>query len=305
MTTDGNTQEEPIHEEIIEQDINVQVCPICQEPIEVIDMFYHVFHTHPTFLAVWTSLMNPQHSRITNIPSQNIWSNSNNFLYTHVYTNSEPNTQIENITYTMRNNLNSHAINTTHTANTNDYQYNLLNLLNYIAPYTEIIDYPIDDPYEVDDYDFLSDLCDRIGYHTIGVNDINECAPIIDNISSIYDIDKCPICLEEFKYIISLRKINICDHIYCAPCIETWLKNHKTCPVCKQSACTSPDVAFSDHTSNIQNINNFDTQEDIYSDMPDLIDVDDTQYSIYYINRTFRHNINTSETTMTNMEDVD
>jgi len=154
-------------------------------------------------------------------------------------------------------------------------------------------------------------LCDRIGYHTIGVNDINECAPIIDNISSMYDIDKCPICLEEFKYIISLRKINICDHIYCAPCIETWLKNHKTCPVCKQSACTSSDdstdnTGNNENNSNIQNIVNiYNTQEDIYSDMPDLIDVNNTTYSIYYTNYASHASHASHANHITNMEDVD
>ncbi len=76
-------------------------------------------------------------------------------------------------------------------------------------------------------YEFLSELCDRIGYHRQGVRNIDEVTeyvfPSEDNMTT------CPICLDD---VIVGRKMNVCTHAFCATCIEKWLTEHKTCPVC-------------------------------------------------------------------------
>jgi len=101
-------------------------------------------------------------------------------------------------------------------------------------------------------YETLSYLCDSIGYHKIGIEDINRVA------CSYIQTDKkeevCPICLEplgssgagealgnsgavepfnngaEEAVIMQLKH---CKHLFCRPCITLWLKEHTTCPLCK------------------------------------------------------------------------
>ncbi|XP_060085317.1 uncharacterized protein LOC132564702 [Ylistrum balloti] len=43
----------------------------------------------------------------------------------------------------------------------------------------------------------------------------------------------CSICFEE-KGPLSQKKLEKCQHIFCKECIEKHLRNHGTCPVCKQ-----------------------------------------------------------------------
>lgn len=42
--------------------------------------------------------------------------------------------------------------------------------------------------------------------------------------------EKCPICLHTFREQ-EIGRPNICDHSFCAPCIEEWSKNVQTCPI--------------------------------------------------------------------------
>lgn len=85
------------------------------------------------------------------------------------------------------------------------------------------------DPEGIEDmsYEFLSELCDRIGYHRQGIHDVDDVTEYV-----CYDEDAdetCPICLDN---IVLGRKITLCSHSFCTTCIEKWLSEHKTCPVC-------------------------------------------------------------------------
>ena len=46
--------------------------------------------------------------------------------------------------------------------------------------------------------------------------------------TSIEDFIKCPICMEIINNLCDLD----CGHSFCKNCIELWLKNKKTCPIC-------------------------------------------------------------------------
>lgn len=43
-------------------------------------------------------------------------------------------------------------------------------------------------------------------------------------------IEKCPICLHGFREQ-EVGTPNVCEHNYCAPCIDEWSKNVQTCPI--------------------------------------------------------------------------
>lgn len=48
-----------------------------------------------------------------------------------------------------------------------------------------------------------------------------------------YEMKSCPICLEEFQPETKTRRL-VCGHKYCDSCVVNWLKDHFTCPTCRQ-----------------------------------------------------------------------
>ncbi len=42
-------------------------------------------------------------------------------------------------------------------------------------------------------------------------------------------VDGCPVCMDGD---IPQGRRTLCGHVFCAPCIERWLRDHKRCPVC-------------------------------------------------------------------------
>lgn len=86
---------------------------------------------------------------------------------------------------------------------------------------------------EDDEYENLLALCNEIGDHKIGIDDIVKVTTIIDK-SALNSGDTCPICLEEFIEIEDdIYKLNSCNHSYCKECISTWCLENRICPVCK------------------------------------------------------------------------
>ena len=54
--------------------------------------------------------------------------------------------------------------------------------------------------------------------------------------------DNCLICYCPYENPVALR----CGHVFCQPCIDTWLRNRRTCPHCNKPAVTACDVEFKD-----------------------------------------------------------
>lgn len=79
-------------------------------------------------------------------------------------------------------------------------------------------------------YEYLLNLCDSIGYHKVGIRDVDAVAPIV--ITDRNKQDTCTICLEEMSANTLKRKTKTCKHTFCAACLETWLQENKTCPLC-------------------------------------------------------------------------
>ena len=46
---------------------------------------------------------------------------------------------------------------------------------------------------------------------------------------------RCPVCLEEYEAKDVVRVLPACGHAFHAPCIDAWLRQHPTCPVCRAS----------------------------------------------------------------------
>ncbi|XP_052208853.1 E3 ubiquitin-protein ligase Os04g0590900-like [Diospyros lotus] len=50
----------------------------------------------------------------------------------------------------------------------------------------------------------------------------------------------CPVCLSEFQDSESLRLLPKCSHAFHVACIDTWLKSHSNCPLCRANIVPVP-----------------------------------------------------------------
>lgn len=78
-------------------------------------------------------------------------------------------------------------------------------------------------------YEYLSALCDQIGYHKVGCSNVDDVAPIVQ---AETESTRCAICLEDLDGTVPVRQIHVCQHLFCKDCLESWLKENKTCPIC-------------------------------------------------------------------------
>ncbi|XP_009361402.2 RING-H2 finger protein ATL52 [Pyrus x bretschneideri] len=56
----------------------------------------------------------------------------------------------------------------------------------------------------------------------------------------------CSVCLSEFEENESLRLLPKCNHAFHVRCIDTWLKSHSSCPLCR-SNIAAPAIALVPH----------------------------------------------------------
>ncbi|KAF3454429.1 hypothetical protein FNV43_RR04876 [Rhamnella rubrinervis] len=57
---------------------------------------------------------------------------------------------------------------------------------------------------------------------------------------------ECAVCLNEFEEDENLRLIPKCDHVFHPECIDAWLENHVTCPVCRANLAPHPEEPVED-----------------------------------------------------------
>ncbi|KAK4372293.1 hypothetical protein RND71_007677 [Anisodus tanguticus] len=51
---------------------------------------------------------------------------------------------------------------------------------------------------------------------------------------------ECAVCLSEFQEDKNLRLLPKCSHAFHLPCINTWLKSHPNCPLCRANVVSLP-----------------------------------------------------------------
>ncbi|KAJ7970652.1 RING-H2 finger protein [Quillaja saponaria] len=50
----------------------------------------------------------------------------------------------------------------------------------------------------------------------------------------------CSICLADYNETDMLRLLPDCGHIYHLSCVDSWLKLHSSCPICRNSPIRAP-----------------------------------------------------------------
>ncbi|XP_027336383.1 RING-H2 finger protein ATL54-like [Abrus precatorius] len=54
---------------------------------------------------------------------------------------------------------------------------------------------------------------------------------------------ECSVCLSEFQEDENLRLLPKCHHAFHLPCIDTWLRSHTNCPMCRAPIVSNPVTA--------------------------------------------------------------
>lgn len=80
-----------------------------------------------------------------------------------------------------------------------------------------------------------------IEHHVWYINTVGLQPSVIDSITvckynkdeGLIDGTECSVCLSEFEEDESLRLLPKCSHAFHLPCIDTWLRSHKNCPLCR------------------------------------------------------------------------
>lgn len=85
------------------------------------------------------------------------------------------------------------------------------------------------------DYNYLTNLCESIGYHKEGIKNMDDVTIVTAENEHASLNERCPICMDElFSNDPVVRITKKCNHGFCAMCLETWLSQNKTCPICMQ-----------------------------------------------------------------------
>jgi hypothetical protein len=54
------------------------------------------------------------------------------------------------------------------------------------------------------------------------------------------DDKSCVVCMSEFQTREKIRTLRPCHHDFHQKCIDRWLKEHNTCPICRETVQTIP-----------------------------------------------------------------
>ena len=68
--------------------------------------------------------------------------------------------------------------------------------------------------------------------------------PTVNYDSIEYPInDSCVVCIEDFNNDDNVRKL-VCSHIYHSECVDMWIIEKNTCPICKKTVLINPGEAL-------------------------------------------------------------
>ncbi|KAF5203550.1 Ring-h2 finger protein atl10 [Thalictrum thalictroides] len=88
-----------------------------------------------------------------------------------------------------------------------------------------------------------------------------------DDFFSPGEDSQCTVCLAEYQKKDILRILPYCNHYFHVTCIDTWLQQHSTCPVCRISLRSSPERKFTMQPISTTLIRSYDLESlDSHSD---------------------------------------
>ncbi|XP_051117958.1 E3 ubiquitin-protein ligase RING1-like [Andrographis paniculata] len=99
----------------------------------------------------------------------------------------------------------------------------------------------------IEDYNQTAAASVGVDHHVWHIRTVGFPQAVIDSIAvfrfrrgdGLIDGSDCSVCLNEFEEDESLRLLPKCSHAFHLSCIDTWLRAHKNCPVCRAPIMTT------------------------------------------------------------------
>ncbi|KAJ6734437.1 RING-H2 FINGER PROTEIN ATL51-RELATED [Salix purpurea] len=86
-----------------------------------------------------------------------------------------------------------------------------------------------------------------VGLHPSVISSITVCK--YKNGDGLVEGTECSVCLNEFRDDETLRLLPKCSHAFHIPCIDTWLRSHTNCPLCRAPIVTNTGEASSSQSN--------------------------------------------------------
>lgn len=113
---------------------------------------------------------------------------------------------------------------------------------------------PLREPREARDHEFLDRDQGPIVDHPIWyIRSVGLQPPVIDSIAvckytrgkGLVEGTDCSVCLSEFENDETLKLLPKCNHAFHLTCIDTWLRSHTNCPLCRAPIVSVPNRTLS------------------------------------------------------------
>ncbi|XP_040997579.1 RING-H2 finger protein ATL54-like [Juglans microcarpa x Juglans regia] len=123
------------------------------------------------------------------------------------------------------------------------------------------------------DQEFLNETTDQADHPIWFITTVGLQQSVISSITvckykkdeGLIEGTECSVCLNEFQENESLRLLPKCNHAFHLPCVDTWLRSHTNCPLCRANIVNESmtlDIVGHPPASADQNLNNLDINEE-------------------------------------------
>ncbi|XP_009373423.2 RING-H2 finger protein ATL54-like [Pyrus x bretschneideri] len=118
------------------------------------------------------------------------------------------------------------------------------------------------------DQELLADQVDHpiwfistVGLQQSIINSISVCKYRKDE--GLIEGTECSVCLTEFQEDDTLRLLPKCNHAFHIPCIDTWLRSHTNCPLCRANIVSETVISASSDTNGESQMENTESEGEI------------------------------------------
>ena len=118
------------------------------------------------------------------------------------------------------------------------------------------------------DEELLADQVDHpiwfissVGLQQSIINSISVCKYRKDE--GLIEGTECSVCLNEFREDDTLRLLPKCNHAFHIPCIDTWLRSHTNCPICRANIVRETQISTSTDTNGEPQMENSESEGEI------------------------------------------
>nr|XP_043626857.1 RING-H2 finger protein ATL51-like [Erigeron canadensis] len=150
----------------------------------------------------------------------------------------------------------------------------LVSYYTIISKYCKRRENQLNPPLESDTRNVSTTTRDQLQHATTGLDD-----SLIKSIAvckymkgdGVVEGADCAVCLSEFQEGESLRLLPKCGHAFHLPCIDTWLRSHSSCPLCRAHVMPGIPIPFQRSSHSQIRSSNFNVSSLLFQRRNDLV----------------------------------